>query len=169
MKNERSSGIGVLLVVIAAASLAGCSSQNPLAPTALEASGSPAAVIHDGGSADPAPAAEPTTAAPVASEDPVDAAAAPVAEDAVPEPVAGDAPEPTPTIPESLPAPTPAPSAASDGPCGSLPCAPIEFTTCPAGTVQVLGDVITCEPPPVPVTCPPGTQPVLGETVSCQA
>jgi hypothetical protein len=40
--------------------------------------------------------------------------------------------------------------------------------TCPAGTVPVLRDAITCEAPLPVMTCPAGTHPVLRDVVTCE-
>ena len=59
--------------------------------------------------------------------------------------------------PHRAPTPPPAaPTAPVDGPCGATPCAPPVTTTCPAGTVPTLGDVVTCEPPAPPDDVPTG-------------
>ncbi len=108
------------------------------------------------------PAPEPP--APVVAPKPPVTSPPPPAAVATPAPVVPTAPTPTPAL-----APPPAaPTAPADGPCGATPCAPPVTTTCPAGTVPTLRDVVTCEPPVPPTTCPPGMHPVLRDVVTCE-
>jgi hypothetical protein len=104
---------------------------------------------------------------------------APAQKQGAPGPAVSFASEPArvPPVPVAAPlAPTPKPTPAVpaeptepvDGPCGSNPCAHPVPATCPAGTVAILREAITCQAAPPVTTCPPGTHAVLGDAVTCE-
>jgi hypothetical protein len=104
-----------------------------------------------------APAQKPAAPVPVASFARETVRARPV-------PVAA----PLPASPKPAPAVPAEPTRPVDGPCGSSPCAHPVTHTCPAGTVAILRDAITCGPAPPVTICPPGTRAVLRDLVTCE-